>query len=136
MVRKGHEIWQYYQGTEHTHGAYDRQAADRRGGVRRLVQRLDGFISADADYTGAEFTTPLVKFSGAHLRLNADCSAMGEIWVEIRDDRNVPVPGYTMEESVSVERNQTAAPVVWRERGECRRARRPPCPLTLQAAGV
>ena len=116
MVRKGHEIWQYYQGTEHTHGAYDRQAADRRGGVRRLVQRLDGFISADADYTGAEFTTPLVKFSGAHLRLNADCSAMGEIWVEIRDDRNVPVPGYTMEESVSVERNQTAAPVVWRER--------------------
>ncbi len=116
MIRKGDEIWQYYLASEHVHGLFDRNSADRAGGICRLVQRLDGFISADADYTGAEFTTPLLEFSGTHLQLNADCSAMGEIWVEIRDDRNVPVPGYTMEDSVSVERNQTAAPVVWRER--------------------
>ena len=116
MIRKGDEIWQYYHGTKRLHGVKDSHSADGDGGVRRLVQRLDGFISADADYTGAEFTTPLLEFSGSHLQLNAACSAMGEIWVEIRDDRNVPVPGYAMEDSVSVERNQTAAPVAWRER--------------------
>ena len=118
MIRKGDEIWQYCDGSKYVHGArrHLRKPADRDGGIRRLVQRLDGFVSADAAYTGAGFTTPLLTFSGAHLALNADCSAMGEIWVEIRDDRNVPVSGYRMEESISVERNQTAAPVVWRER--------------------
>ena len=115
MVRKGDEIWQYYHGTIHTHGAYDFKDATHVGGIARLVQRLDGFVSADAEYTGAEFTTPLLTFTGSHLQLNADCSAMGEIWVEVRDERNWPVPGYTMEESVSVDRNQTAAPVTWRE---------------------
>ena len=116
LIRSGEEIWQYYSGTYHTHGAYDPDHEDRSGGLCRLVQRLDGFVSADADYTGGEFTTPLLTFSGEHLRLNVDCSAMGEVWVEIRDERNHPISGYTMEESISVDRNQIAAPVLWSER--------------------
>ena len=116
MIRKGDEIWQYYCGTQFTHGAYNPKVGDRAGGLRRLVQRLDGFISADADYTGAEFTTPLLTFSGAHLKLNADCSAMGEIWVEIRDEQNRPISDYTLEDSISVDRNHISAPVLWKKR--------------------
>ena len=116
MIRKGDEIWQYYCGTQFTHGAYNPKRGDRTGGLCRLAQRLDGFISADAEYTGAEFTTPVLTFSGAHLKLNADCSAMGEIWVEIRDEQNRPIPGYTLAESISVDRNHIAAPVFWKER--------------------
>ena len=80
-----------------------------------MVQRLEGFISADAPYAGAEFTTRLLTFSGSRLKLNVDCSATGEVWVEIVHDRGIPVPGYTMAESISVERNQIAAPVCWKE---------------------
>lgn len=40
---------------------------------------------------------------------------MGEVWVEILDANNVPVPGYALRDSVSVDRNQIAAPVTWRE---------------------
>ena len=116
MIRKGDEIWQYYPGTPNTHGAYDPKSAEYQGGLRRLVQRLDGFVSADADYAGAEFTTPLLTFSGAHLNLNIDCSAMGEAWVEVRDERNHPIPGYRMSEAISVDRNQIAAPVYWQEK--------------------
>ena len=117
MIRSGDEIWQYYAGTYYTHGAYDMKNVERTsGGLCRLVQRLDGFISADAEYTGAEFTTPVLTFSGAHLKLNADCSALGEIWVEIRDEQGRPIPGYTLEESISVDRNHIAAPVFWKER--------------------
>lgn len=116
MIRKGDEIWQYYSGTDYTHGAYERDAADYSGGLCRLVQRLDGFVSADADYQGAVFTTPLLTFDGAHLQLNCDCGAMGEIWIELRDERNHPIPGYTLAESISVDRNQVAAPVRWQER--------------------
>jgi hypothetical protein len=116
MIRRGDEIWQYYTGTPNTHGAYDPHNAEYQGGLRRLVQRLDGFISADAGYAGGEFTTPLLTFSGAHLNLNIDCSAIGEAWVEIRDERNHPIPGYRLSESISIDLNRIAAPVYWREK--------------------
>ncbi len=110
MIRRGNEIWQYYSGTSSTHGA---EEVTKLGGLCRLVQRLDGFVSADADYTGGEFTTPLLKFAGNQLTLNVDCSAMGSVWVEILDEHNRPIPGYTFKESIAVERNQIAAPVRW-----------------------
>lgn len=116
MIRKGDEIYQYYGGTSHTHGAYQPGDARREGGLGRLVQRLDGFISADADYRGADFTTPLLTFDGPNLTLNVDCAAMGQVWTELRDENNHPIPGYTLAESIDVDRNHTAAPVRWRER--------------------
>ena len=115
MIRKGDEVWQYYYGIHHTHGRKDLAEAGWGGGLGRLVQRLDGFVSADADYTGGEFTTPLLTFSGPYLRLNLDCSALGEAWVEILDENNLPIPGYTLGDSISIDRNQIAAPVIWRE---------------------
>ena len=112
MIRRGNEIWQYYCGTWHTHGSYD-PGTTGVGGLRRLVQRLDGFMSADADYTGGEFTTPLLQFSGTQLELNVDCSATGEVWVEILDEGNRPVDGYTLKEAIPVDRNWIAATVSW-----------------------
>ena len=41
---------------------------------------------------------------------------MGEVWVEILDEQGKPIPGYTMDEAISVERNQTAAAVIWENR--------------------
>lgn len=116
MIRRGDEIYQYYSGTTHTHGAYDPEAPSEGGGIRRLIQRLDGFMSADAAYGGADFTTPLLRFTGARLKLNVDCSALGQVWVEIRDEKNHPIPGYSMDEAVYVDRNDTAAEVVWRDK--------------------
>lgn len=116
MIRKGPEIWMYYSGTSHTHGAYEPGMTLRAGGLGRLVQRLDGFVSADAAYEGAEFTTPLVRFSGEHLRLNVDCSAVGQVWVEVRDQSNHVVHGYSLADCIDVDRNHIAAAVRWREK--------------------
>ena len=33
-----------------------------------------------------------------------------------RDEKNHPIPGYTLAESIDIDRNQTAVPVFWRER--------------------
>lgn len=117
MIRKGDEIWQYYCGLRHTHGATEDDAAAPVGGLRRLVQRLDGFVSADTDYAGGEFATPPLVFAGAHLRVNVDCSAAGELWVGINDERGSPLPGYGIDDCISVDRNQTDARVVWRNHG-------------------
>ncbi|MBI3987884.1 MAG: hypothetical protein HY343_13245 [Lentisphaerae bacterium] len=116
MIRKGNEIWMFDSPSYHTHGVYEPGKMKPERGLRRLVQRLDGFISADAAYEGAEFTTPLLVFSGAYPKINVDCSALGQVWVEIRDEKNHPLPGYTLAESIDIDRNQIAAPVVWREK--------------------
>lgn len=118
MIRRGDEIWMYYCGTPHVHGAYPQDAAERRGGLARLVQRLDGFVCAEAAYEGANFTTPLLTFTGAHLQLNVDGSALGQVWVELRDEHNHPIPGYALAECIDIDRNHIAAPVRWQQRDD------------------
>ncbi len=107
IFRHGNELRQYYVGFPVTHG----QSHDGRVGM--TVQRLDGFISADADYGGGAFTTPLMRFEGNRLTLNVDCSAMGCVTVEIRDEHNQPIPGYELADCEPVDLNHLAAEVRW-----------------------
>ncbi|MBI3985374.1 MAG: hypothetical protein HY343_00505 [Lentisphaerae bacterium] len=115
MIRRGNEIDQYTLGMRHTHGDCDISKPQCDDSIGRVTQRLDGFMSAAADYAGATFTTPLIRFSGRELRLNADCSAQGQIWVEIRDERNLPIWGYTYPECIAVDGNRTDALVRWKD---------------------
>jgi hypothetical protein len=111
MISKGDEIWQYC-GVKPDRAAYYRQE-ERVGAILRLVQRQDGFVSADAGPGGGTLTTPLITFQGNRLTLNINCGAMGEAWVEIHDAAGNPLPGFTLAESVSVDRNGTAQEVWW-----------------------
>lgn len=113
MIRKGEEIWQYSTVSPHTHHGFFKRLAGTDGGIRRLVQRLDGFVSADAEYKGGELTTPPIVFSGQRLQLNVNCSALGEVGVEIRDADGKPIPAYSMSEAVSVDMNGVAQEVWW-----------------------
>jgi len=63
-----------------------------------LVIRRDGFVSIKADYTGGEFLTPVLSFKGVQLVLNVDTSGVGQVQVEILDENNKPIPGYTLED--------------------------------------
>jgi len=44
-----------------------------------------------------------------------DCSALGEVWVELLDERSLPIEGFTMDDAVSVDRNGVAQEVWWRQ---------------------
>ena len=115
VVRDGARLYQYYAGMGRIHGGSS-VAGDRtfpEGAVFRVRQRLDGFVSADADHNGGEFLTPPLTFSGDRLCLNADCGGLGEVWVELQDAVGVPVPGYTVDDAVSIDRNGTAQEVWW-----------------------
>ena len=111
LIRKENEIIQYYVGKSETHG-YGCAAK-----IGMLLQRLDGFVSADADYRGGGFTTPLMVFEGNELRLNADCSALGSILVEIRNERGMPIPAYRLDECAEVDRNHISVPACWKSKG-------------------
>ena len=114
-VCRGDEIWQYYYGAQRTHLSVEHgeQLGLTRSAVFRLVQRLDGFVSADVDHRGGHFTTPVLQSAGRRLQLNAACHGLGDIGVEIRDGRGVPLPGYTLAEAVPIDRNGVAQEVWW-----------------------
>jgi hypothetical protein len=108
------EMFMYYCGSNTLHG-WDRDDQHRERnnrmlqraggspqtetyGISRLVIRRDGFVSARAAYTGGEFLTPILTFEGDELALNVDTSAVGQVQVEILDENNRPIPGYSLED--------------------------------------
>ena len=78
-----------------------------------LRQRLDGFVSADADYTGGSLTTPPIVFNGKRLVINQNCSGQGTIFVEIRDINNHPIPGFTLGDCEEITYNDVVWEVRW-----------------------
>ncbi len=119
IVRRGDYLYQYYVSSGRSHDSiipyaqYD-QAAAREGGLGIVRQRLDGFVSADADYRGGWLQTPVITFSGNRLRLNIDTGAMGTAFVELRDADNQPIPGYSLTDCEEIGGNYTDKLVIWK----------------------
>lgn len=113
MIPQGDELWMYGS-VRADRAAYYRQE-ERCGAIIRLVQRLDGFVSADAGPQDGTLTTPVIIFQGTRLTLNIDCGAMGEAWVELQDPEGKPLPGFSLATSVSVDRNGVAQEVWWQQ---------------------
>jgi hypothetical protein len=118
IIRHGNYLYQYYCSTGRTHDSvilrpeYDNLAL-QMGGIGVVRQRLDGFISADADHRGGWLETPPVIFNGAKLRLNIDTGGMGRAFVELRDTDEKPIPGYTQGECEEIAGNYIDEAVHW-----------------------
>ena len=115
MIRRGDEIYQYYTGYWHSHGEYvDFPETRNMGKVHRVVQRLDGFVSADTDHAGGALTTPPLTFSGKRLVLNVDTSATGETRVALLDAAGKARAGFSTADCDPIHGNFTARTVTWR----------------------
>jgi hypothetical protein len=105
MVRRGRLLHQYFVGWPHTHGRpvlWDRDLKNRAewlkndlGGIYSATQRVDGFVSLDAAYTGGVLTTRPLRFEGNRLHLNLHTAGSGSAKVAILDSGGTPVPGFT-----------------------------------------
>ncbi|MBP9902584.1 MAG: hypothetical protein IT579_06040 [Verrucomicrobia subdivision 3 bacterium] len=119
IVRRGNYLYQYYCSTGRTHDSailrpeYDKSAT-RMGGIGVVRQRLDGFISADADHRGGWIETPPLIFKGNQLRLNVDTGAMGTAFVELRDADGKPIPGFTLADGEEIGGNFIDQRVLWK----------------------
>lgn len=92
---------------------YD-DSAKQLGGVGIVRQRLDGFVSADADHQGGYLRTPPIAFRGNCLRLNIDTGSMGTAFVEIQDADGKPIPGFSMSECEEIGGNFIDQRVYWK----------------------
>jgi hypothetical protein len=126
----GMEMYMYYRASDWLHG-WDRDERNKRlltaaglgadqdiAVISRLVSRRDGFVSVRTPYTGGEFTTPLLRFTGSRLALNIDTSATGIGRVEILDEKDAPIDGYTLTDGDWIHTaNEINHVVTWR--GKC-----------------
>jgi hypothetical protein len=115
MIRRGDEIWQYVFLDGDYHGP--RPDTVERSQVRRvyrLIQRLDGFVSADAPYDtyGTIITRPL-RFTGSRLVLNIDTDAHGYALVGFLDENGNPIEGYSIEDAVFINGNHIEIEAEW-----------------------
>lgn len=119
MIRRGPEIFQYYCGLDWTHGAYHGVPETRNRGSMMLVrQRLDGFVSAEADESGGEFVTPELVFKGQRLTLNVNASATGQVLVELRGADRMAITGYAFGDSDFLGQNDIAKVVTWQGKSD------------------
>ena len=81
--------------------------------LRRATVRTDGFISVNAPYSGGEFTTVPLKFSGNRLIINYATSAAGSVRVELRDKQGKPIAGYTLRECPEIYGDEIEHTVTW-----------------------
>lgn len=119
FARRGNYLYQYYYSSGRTHDSvvlraeYD-HSAPQLGGIGAVRQRLDGFMSADADHKGGWLETPVLKFTGNQLRLNVDTGSMGTCFVELRDAEGKPIPGFTLADCEEIGGNFIDQRVYWK----------------------
>ena len=118
LVRRGNELWQYVGGHDGNgigyHSAYGQKGP---WPLIRLVQRLDGFVAAEAAYTGGSLRTRPLRFAGNRLRLNIDTSAVGYAQVGFLDEAGRPIPGFSVDECTYINGDFLNSPVEWTKKG-------------------
>jgi hypothetical protein len=114
IVRRGEEIWQYYLGSEQYHSDWGKGG---REAVFRVVQRLDGFVSADTPYGGGKLVTRPFTFEGNRLALNIDTGAAGYAQVGILDGEVRPFDGFGVDDCVYINGDFIDTEVEWMKKG-------------------
>ncbi len=113
VIRMGDELWIYLSGHDVAHNQ-EQNKVKGKGTYTLAKLRLDGFISADASYTGGELITMPLVFDGKSLQLNVDTSAGGVVRVEILDSSGEPVPGFAAADCNEINGNYIRVPVTWK----------------------
>ena len=110
------KLVQFFMGYTFTHGDTQVRYGDggrELGGVFRVEQRIDGFVSLDFDYEGGTAVTGPFVFEGAHLYLNLNTSAAGEARIAFLDADKNPVPGFGPDEARVINGDYLGAIAAW-----------------------
>lgn len=122
-VRVGDKLYIYYRGTARRHakvvGEFEPRIAKdqdtRTMSIGLATLRLDGFASIDASFDGGNITTRPLILGGDNLFLNVK-SDYGQVLVELLDEENRPIPGYTKEDCHPLQIDSVDAQVTWRDK--------------------
>ncbi|RNC64181.1 hypothetical protein [Proteiniphilum sp. X52] len=82
--------------------------------------RRDGFVSMSAGKSEGSLTTEKITFDGIYLFVNADVSEKkGMLTVEILDENNLPIPGFTRHDCLSMKKSdKTKCMITWKGKND------------------
>lgn len=123
VIRRGNYVYQYYYSTGRLHDSAILRpeytsSAKQTGGVGAVRQRLDGFVSVDADHKGGWLRTAPLVFKGRTLRLNIDTGSFGTALIEIQDADGKPIGGFTLDDCEEVGGNFIDQAVYWKGKSD------------------
>jgi len=129
IIKVGNYLYSYYWANPQIHDTVPmrdeyplegdlKDWAEKSLGIFGTRQRLDGFVSMDADYKGGSLTTPPLVFSGKRLVLNQNAGGQGTIFVELRDLNDQPISGYELADCEEITCNDVAWEVRWRGKAD------------------
>ncbi len=132
-------IGQYFGGYAFTHG--DTQARRRLkgralGGIFRLEQRIDGFVSADFAYGGGTLDVGPVVVVGNALVLNLNTSAAGEGRVGLLDGQDKPISGFGVKDCEFINGDYLARRVTWKGKSDVSALAGKPMRLRFEMRGT
>ncbi|MDF2722860.1 MAG: hypothetical protein K0Q59_2535 [Paenibacillus sp.] len=132
MIAKETEIYQYYWGSQYTHGGRDlfaRWNETNMNAIHLVSQRIDGFVSADAPYSGGMLVTKPFRFTGGQLIINIDTSATGTADVALLDEAGREIEGYELESCDTIKGNFINRVVSWQGNADVSRVQGQPVKL-------
>jgi hypothetical protein len=118
ILPMGDNLWQYYSGSPLKHDEGELENLRKPGNARlfsRVVERLDGYVSADANAKGGSFTTIPLTFSGNILKLNVSAHAGGSVRVGLLDGQGNPVAGHSLDDCVPITGDHLDTIVRWKD---------------------
>lgn len=116
MLVRETEILMYYWGSTYTHGGFDTFAPWPGANVNEVIavsQRIDGFVSADADYGGGMLLTKPFTFDGSRLIVNIATSPVGSAAVAVVDADGRELDGFAAGDCDRIKGNWIDKTVSW-----------------------
>lgn len=86
--------------------------------LRRYAIRIDGFASINSGYRGGYVLTKPIKFEGDSLEINYSTSAAGEIQIELLDENNNPLDGFSKDECEDIFGDEIFRIVRWNDNSD------------------
>jgi hypothetical protein len=118
-VRVGDRLHIYYRGFSRRHkpfGLPENKDTYEAGAIGLATLRADGFASLAAGFDGGRVTTQPLVFGGAVLRVNAKADSQARVLVEVLDETDRPIPGFTPDECRPLTEDRVDQVVAWKGR--------------------
>jgi hypothetical protein len=118
IVQRGQTLLQYGFSQRVTHGIFSPGELKGVGAIACYSQPVDRFIAATAGPNGGRFLTQPIRVGGSTLRLNIDCGGLGEASIEIRDETNCAIDGFSHDDCDRIDLNALSHVVCWRQQSD------------------
>lgn len=112
----GDELWFYFSGSplKHEEATIEKLSVpSNRRGFSRAIAKRDRLVSVTADAAGGTMQTPLMRFNGGRLIINAMARVGGKVRVGLLDAEGQSIPGRGIEDCVALTTDSRSWTVSW-----------------------